>query len=87
MVSSMTSLGNCDTEASLSPNSQENTERNSGFKTKITKKDSRSACDLRATRDSSPYTLPERFSGKFVSKKFSVPRSEENTIAIFHIKM
>ena len=55
MVSSISSSGNWDTEASLSPNSQENTERNSGFKTKITKKDSRSACGLRAPRDSSPY--------------------------------
>ena len=39
MVSSMPSLGNRDTEASLSPISQENTEKNSGFKTKIMKKD------------------------------------------------
>ena len=31
IVSSMSSLGNRDTEASSSPNSQENTERNSGF--------------------------------------------------------
>ena len=56
MVSSMSSVGNRDTEASLSPNSQENTEMNSGFTTKLTKKDSRSACDPRATRDSSSYT-------------------------------
>ena len=56
MVSSMSSLGNRATEASLSPHSQENTEKNSGFKTKITKKDSRFACDLRATRDGSPYS-------------------------------
>ena len=39
IVSSMSSSGNQDTEASLSPNSQENTERNNGFKSKITKKD------------------------------------------------
>ena len=56
MVSSMSSLGNRDTEASLSTNSYENTERNSGFKTKITNKDSRSACDLRVPREISPYT-------------------------------
>ena len=56
IVSSMSSSGNIDTEASSSPNSQENTEENSGFKSKVTKKDSRSACDLRAIRDSSPYT-------------------------------
>ena len=55
IVSSVSSSGNRDTEASLSPNSQENAERNSGFKTKIAKKDSRSACDLRFPRDSSPY--------------------------------
>ena len=47
IVSSMSSSGNRDTEASLSPNSQEVNERDKGFKTKITKKDSRSACDLR----------------------------------------
>ena len=55
IVSSMSSSGNRDTEANSSPDSQENTERHNGFKTKITKKDSRSACDLRTTRDSSPY--------------------------------
>ena len=47
IVSSMSSSGNRDTEASMSPNSQENRENTSGLKTKITKKDSRSACDLR----------------------------------------
>ena len=56
MVSSLSSSGNRDTEASSSPNSQENTETNSGFKSKITKKDSRSVGDLRAPRDSSPYS-------------------------------
>ena len=43
MVSLMSSLGNRDMEASLPPNSQEDTERNSGFNTKIMKKDSKSA--------------------------------------------
>ena len=38
IVSSMSSSGNKDTEASLSPNSQENTEKNNGFKYKITKR-------------------------------------------------
>ena len=56
MVSSLSSSGNRDTEASSSPNSQENTEMNNGFKSKITKKDSRSVGDLRSPRDSSPYT-------------------------------
>ena len=55
IVSSMSSSGNRDTEASLSPDSQENTGGNNGFKSKITKKDSRSACDLRNNRDRSPY--------------------------------
>ena len=56
MVSSMTSSGNRDTEASSSPNSQGNTEMNNGWKNKITKKDSHSACDLRIPRDSCPYS-------------------------------
>ena len=55
IVSSISSSGNRDTEASSSPNSQENTEGTNGFKSKITKKDSRSACDLRNNRDRSPY--------------------------------
>ena len=55
IISSMLSSGNRDTEVSSSPNSQEITEGNNGFKSKITKKDSRSACDLRATGDNSPY--------------------------------
>ena len=59
MVSSLSSSGNRDTEASSSPNIQENTETNGWFKSKITKKDSRSVGDLRAAIDSttsSPYT-------------------------------
>ena len=55
IVSSRSSSGNRDTEASSSPNSQEIIEGNNRFKSKITKKDSRSTCDLRLTRDSSPY--------------------------------
>ena len=49
IVNSMSSSGNRDTEASVSPNSQENRERPSGFKLKFAKKDSRSACDLSDT--------------------------------------
>ena len=49
IVSSMSSSGNRDTEASLSPSSQENRENSSGLKTKILKKDSRSVGDLRDT--------------------------------------
>ena len=37
--SSMSSSGNRDSEASMSPNSQENRESTSGLKTKIIKKD------------------------------------------------
>ena len=54
-VSSMSSSGYQDTEVSSSPNSQENTDGNIGFKSKITKGDSRSACDLRNNRNRSPY--------------------------------
>ena len=49
IVGSMSSSGNRDTEASLSPSSQENRENSSGLKTKILKKDSRSVGDLRDT--------------------------------------
>ena len=52
---SMSSSGNRDTEASSSPNSQENREITTGLKTRITKKDSRSACDLRYTEVLGPY--------------------------------
>ena len=56
IVSSMSSSGNRDTEASMSPNSQENKENTSGLKTEITKKDSRSACYLRDTTGRGSYT-------------------------------
>ena len=60
IVSSISSSGNRDNEASSSPNSQENAEMNNGFRNKITKKDSRSTGDIRTPRDSSPYTRGER---------------------------
>ena len=47
IANSMSSMGHRDTEASSSPNSQENRENASGPKIKITKKDSRSVGDLR----------------------------------------
>ena len=56
IVSSMSSSGNRDTEASLSPENQGNRENTSGLRTKITKKDSRSACDLRDTAGPGSYT-------------------------------
>ena len=49
IANSMFSTGHRDTEASLSPNSQENREGASGPKIKIAKKDSRSVGDLRDT--------------------------------------
>ena len=56
IVSSMSSSRNRDTEAIVSPNSQENREYPSGFKSKFTKGDSRSACDLRDTAGTSQHT-------------------------------
>ena len=61
IVSSMSSSGNRDTEASSSPNSQENRVNNAVLKTKIIKKDSRSAGDLRDTEDHSPYNIVPLF--------------------------
>ena len=49
IVSSMSSSDNRDTQASIYPNSREEKESTSGLKTKITRKDSRSSCDLRDT--------------------------------------
>ena len=56
IVSSMSSSGNRDTEASMSPSSQENRENPSGLKTKLLKKDSRSVGDLRDTTRRGSYT-------------------------------
>ena len=56
IVSSMLSSGKRDTEASMSPSSQENRGKSSGLKTKILKKDSRSVGDLRDTAGSGHYT-------------------------------
>ena len=49
IVSSMSSSGNRDTEASMSPSSQENRDNTSALGNKITKKNSRSACNPRDT--------------------------------------
>ena len=57
IVSSMSSSGNRDTEASMSPSSQENRESSSGLKPKITKKDSRSVGDLRDTTGRGSYMV------------------------------
>ena len=77
IVSSMSSLGNRDTEASMSPSSQENRGNSSGLKTKITKKDSRSVGDLRDTTGRGSYmvtganeaqqTIPEFLTGRIHS--------------------
>ena len=55
IVSSMSSSRNRDIKASSSPSSQENREGTT-LETKISKTDSKSACDLRDTEDHSPYT-------------------------------
>ena len=57
IVCSMSSSRNRDTEASMSPNSQEVRENSSGLKTKILKKDSRSVGDLRDTAGSGHYMV------------------------------
>ena len=53
----MSSSGYRDTETSLSPNSQENRENTFGLKTILTKKGSRSACDLRDTTRRGSYMV------------------------------
>ena len=65
------SSGQRDTESGSSPNNQDNTEGTNGFISKITKKDSRSACNLRDTDDRSPYTKMN-FSTSFDRLKASV---------------
>ena len=57
IVSSMSSSGINDTEASMSPGSQENKESSSGLKTKITKKDSQTVGDLRDTTGRGSYMV------------------------------
>ena len=57
IVSSMSSSGNRDTEASVSPSSQDNRENPSGLKSKIMKKDSRSVGDLRDTATCGSYMV------------------------------
>ena len=55
IANSMSSMGHRDTEASSSPNSQENRESAPGPKIKIAKKDSRSVGDLRDTMGHGSY--------------------------------
>ena len=57
IANSMSSTGHRDTEASSSPNSQENRESAPGPKIKIAKKDSRSVGDLRDTMGHGSYKL------------------------------
>ena len=66
IVSSMSSSGNRDTEASMSPDSQENRENPSGLKTKLLKKDSRSVGDLRDTTGRGSYMYTKTFSDLFL---------------------
>ena len=57
IVSWMSSSRNRNTEASMSPDSKEKRENTCGLKTKVTKKDSRSACDLRDTTGRGSYMM------------------------------
>ena len=57
IVSSMSSSGNRDTEASTSPSSQENRNDLSGLRTKILKKDSRSMGDLKNAAERGSYMV------------------------------
>ena len=57
IANSMSSMGHRDTEASSSPNSQENRESAPGPKIKIAKKDSRSVGDLRDTMSHGSYNI------------------------------
>ena len=61
IVSSMSSSGNRDTEASTSPSSQENRNDLSGLRTKILKKDSRSMGDLRNAAERGSYNTVSQF--------------------------
>ena len=65
IASSMSSAGHRNTEASLSPNSQENRESASGPKMKFARKDSRSVGDLRDTTGHDSHYIP-RLSEKLV---------------------
>ena len=66
------STGHPDTESETSGNGQANSEQTNGLKTKITKKDSRSAFDLRHT---GPKSLQQH--GNFEHENFSkqLPKS------------
>ena len=82
IANSMSSMGHRDTEASSSPNSQENRENASGPKIKITKKDSRSLGDLRDAMGHGSYMvtgatdtqpqIPEFLTGRI----YSIPNLE-----------
>ena len=92
IVSSMSSSGNRDTEASMSPGSQENRERSSGLKTKIAKKDSRSVSDLRDTTGRGSYmvtganeaqqTFPEFLTGRIHSIPNLVRQQSNHNVSL-----
>ena len=68
IASFMSSAGHRDTEASSSPNSQDNRESVSGPKIKIAKKDSRSVGDLRETLGQSSHTRSAKIIDKVVEE-------------------
>ena len=68
MVNSLSS-GNRDTESGSSSNHQENNSATTAFKTKITKKDCRSAYNLKESEDLSPQTSSDFFERKTTDKR------------------
>ena len=80
-VSSMPSSGNKDTEVSSSPKSQENGEQINGLRSKISKKVSRSACDL---RNLSPYNNPgHKGASEYCQLKLSSKDSKNCSFWVF----
>ena len=71
------SSGQRDTESASSPNNQDNTEGTNGFISKITKKDSRSACNLRDTDDRSPYNDNPK-AGRLLFRRRALSHSAES---------
>ena len=89
IASSMSSAGHRDTEASLSPNSQENRESASGPKMKFARKYSRSVGDLRDTtgHDSHMrgiYTSIQRSGQRIVPTLVNLKRYKSSTLVGFN---
>ena len=86
IANSMSSMGHRDTEASSSPNSQENRESAPGPKIKIAKKDSRSVGDLRDTMGHGSYiTCFFRLQDKFIKCLRAVQRSFHAALLLLQV--